>query len=245
MKAVIVAAGKGTRLYGNDAEIPKCLTEIADGKTLLDLMIASLNKHGITDIAIVTGWKKEMIQEKLGDSVKYFFNPFYKTTNNMASFWFATEFVDGSDFLYLHADLLYDDELIKKAMESEGDINLLTDKDDFNEEAMKVRLDEQGNLIESSKAIPLDEAHGEWTGIIKFTANGWNNLLPEIETLLFEGKFMDYDTSALTNLAEKKFPIKITSTEKLPWIEIDFPEDLERAKNKIYKTLIGDKQDNG
>jgi choline kinase len=103
---------------------------------------------------------------------------------------------------------------------------------------MKVKLDEKGHLIESSKAIPLDQAGGEWTGIIKFTSEGWKKLIPEIEALLAEGRFMDYDTSALTNLAEKGFPIKIVSTDKLPWIEIDFPDDLEKAKNEIYPKLL-------
>ncbi|MDP7282624.1 MAG: phosphocholine cytidylyltransferase family protein [Candidatus Undinarchaeales archaeon] len=244
MKAVIVAAGRGTRLYGNDAEIPKCLSEITEGKTLLDLTIENLKKHGITDIIIVTGWKKEQIQEKLGDTVTYIVNPFFATTNNMATLWLAKEAVGDEPFIYLHSDLLFHDGLIKKAIDSEGDIVLVTDTDDFDEEAMKVKLDENGNLLESSKAIPLNEAAGEWTGIIKFTSAGWKKLVPEIELLLGESQFMDYDTSALTNLAKKGGEIKIVPTEKLPWIEIDFPEDLERAKNKIYKTLIGDKQEN-
>jgi|TARA_Y100000034_G_scaffold128501_1_gene183203 choline kinase len=238
MKAVIVAAGRGTRLYGNDSEIPKCLTEVAEGKTLLDLTLENLKKHGITDIAIVSGWKKEKIHEKLGDSVTHLFNPFYETTNDMASLWFGKEAVGDEPFLYLHSDLLYHDELIKKAIDAEGDIVLVTDTEVFDEESMKVKLDEKGHLIESSKAIPLDQAGGEWTGIIKFSSEGWKKLIPEIESLLAEGRFMDYDTSALTNLAEKGFPIKIVPTDKLPWIEIDFPDDLEKAKNEIYPKLL-------
>lgn len=90
-KAIIVAAGLGSRLGDLTKDIPKSLLKIGKD-TIIERNINTLKKNGIEDIGIVVGYKKEKIMELLGDGYTYIFNPFYENTNNMASLWFAKIF---------------------------------------------------------------------------------------------------------------------------------------------------------
>ncbi len=230
-KAVIVAAGMSSRLYPLTLEKPKGLLHVGH-RPMLGRSIEILKKNGIEDIAVVLGYKREMIQEALGDSIRYIANPFYQQCNNMGSLWFAKAFVGNEPFAYLHGDIVYDESILadtlKHANENSNTMELVTDFTHTNEEAMKVRVTSENVLIESNKEIPLHEAKGEWTGIAYI--KNVKATFEYIERILFGEGLNFYDTHAFTKMAKDGHKIFCSPTGPKPWLEIDFLEDYERAK---------------
>jgi choline kinase len=234
-KAVIVAAGMSSRLYPLTLERPKGLLKVND-EELLKRSVKLLRDIGMDDIAIVLGYKKEMIMETLGNSITYISNPFYRQCNNMGSLWFAKSWIGSDPFVYMHGDIIYHKDILQlnydDAMKHDCALDLVTDFGPVNEEAMKVRVTADNMLIESQKNIPLHEAKGEWTGIafVKDPASTFSY----IEKVLFDEGLNYYDTHAFTQMAAQGHKIFCSSTRGLPWLEIDFLEDYERAK-EIFK----------
>ena len=235
MKAVIVAAGAGHRLRPITNDIPKCFLPVGDCP-LIEYSLEALKRCGIKQIALVVGYMKVEFPARLGNGYEFIFNPFYATTNDMTSLWFAKEFVRDSDFVYLHSDLLYHPDILAMTVASRAEIALAVEETVCDEEMMKVRVDGL-DLLESGKDVPLGEAFGEWTGIAKFTRIGWQRYLPRIEQLLAEGQFNSYDTVAMNRLVQQERIIQIVPFQGLPFIEIDYPEDLEKARCEVLPRL--------
>lgn len=229
-KAVIVAAGLSSRLYPTTLERPKGLLEIGN-QTILDRSINLLHSYGIKDIAVVVGYKGDVIRKSIGDKVSYINNPFYKECNNMGSLWFAKNFVGNSPFVYMHGDIVYDGNILSNMLESKimSEVNMVTDYGPADDEAMKVKTDGANYLIESDKELKSFETAGEWTGIA--CINNSNKLFNTIENILMNDGLTKYDTFAFTEMAATGSKIYCSSTEKLPWIEIDFLEDYKRAED--------------
>ena len=97
------------------------------------------------------------------------------------------------------------------------------------EEEMKVRVSE-GLVMEADKAIAQEEAFGEWLGIIKFEPSGASAFFDEAARMLENSKTL-YDCAVVSGLAARGTDIHCVEIGKLPWVEIDFPEDLEYAKS--------------
>ncbi len=235
MQAIIVAAGRSSRLYPLTNETPKCLLEIG-GSSLIQRAVDLLNANNIIDIFVVVGFYHQKIRQSLKDQVRFVYNPFYAQTNNMASLWLAMPFLGPGDFIYLHSDVIFHEHLLKKLVNSreEVDINLLVDFQSIDEEAMKVRV-ESSRFIESNKEIPLDQAAGEWTGLALISAAGKRPLLAAMEAILEQGGFQEYDTAAFSSLARQGNNFGLTATDGLPWCEIDTGSDLDRAKKLFEK----------
>lgn len=234
-KAIIVAAGLSSRLYPLTLEKPKSLLKINNQEILLR-NISMLETQGVTDIFVVVGYRKNDIIKKVGNRAQCIFNPFYKFCNNMGSLWFAKDMVSNEPFYYLHGDIVYSKELldnfIKDTKESRATINLAVDFSETDEEAMKVRTTADGLLIESNKEIALDKSNGEWIGIAAI--NEPKMVFKYIEEALQNENYNVYDTFAFSNMAQDGFNLRCVSIKDEPWIEIDFLEDYERAK-EIFK----------
>ncbi len=230
MKAVIVAAGRSSRLYPLTHATPKCLLPVG-GSALLERAANMLGAAGVDELVVVVGFCHEQIRERLAGRASFVLNASYAETNNMASLGMALPQVADDDFVYMHADVIVHEGLLERllAAPADHDIQLLTDFDHVDDEAMKVRA-ERGRFAESSKLIPLDQAAGEWVGLARVARRAAAPLLAAIEGLLAEGQRQAYDTAAFTRLARAGMPIGLTPTDGLPWCEIDTPADLARAR---------------
>ncbi|MFC1535548.1 NTP transferase domain-containing protein [Candidatus Neomarinimicrobiota bacterium] len=228
MQAIIVAAGEGTRLRPLTESRPKALLDIND-RSLITRSIGILQDVGVTDFALVVGYREEMIKEHLAElEITWFSNPLYQSTNNMASLRIALPFIKET-FLYLHSDLIYDPRLLQQIVVDSNPNVLLVERKSCNAEDMKVKV-EGGILVESNKEIPLAESFGEWTGIAKFSSSFAEVLLMRIGILMEQGHQQAYDTLAFTELAREGHTISIAEFDGLPWVEIDTWEDLEQAR---------------
>jgi len=120
MKAIILAAGRGSRMNEGTANKPKCLMELG-GQTLLDYGINSLVKAGFDkgDIGIVTGYKRELIKI---DGVRYFHNENWSETNMFVSLTMAREWLTTEPCIMCYADICYNANAVRKLIVSSSDL---------------------------------------------------------------------------------------------------------------------------
>lgn len=231
-KAVIVAAGLATRLHPLTLSCPKSLLVI-DGETLLARSVRLLRENGIVDIGVVVGYRAAMIADALGTQITCIPNPFYRHCNNMGSLWMARDFVADAPFAYLHGDLIYSERLLGDFLRNGGSstasIDLLTSFGPVDDEAMKVRVDDDGRLVESSKSIPSTDAQGEWIGIAVMRRP--RSLFRTLERHLLNESLIDYDTAAFTTMAKAGGDLRCLPSGDEPWKEIDTLEDWESARH--------------
>ena len=118
MKAVILAAGKGKRMGSITKKLPKCLLKF-DNKTIIEMQIDILNKNGIEDIIVVTGFKRDLVRDVLKDRVKYVVNDIYDQSNSSYSLYLAREGLK-KGWLHMNCDLLFSPDILKKILESKS-----------------------------------------------------------------------------------------------------------------------------
>jgi choline kinase len=235
MKAIILAAGKGTRLDGAAVK-PKCLVEIG-GITLLQRQMESIRDANIKSIVVVVGFGAGSIREECDRDVTFVENVQFAETSSLYSLWLAREHLtDG--FVVLNCDVLFHPQLLTNLLESSHDDALLlsdTDATPLGDEEMKVKLKE-GLVVDISKAMDPLEADGENVGIVKFSAQGAKSLIGYMDQLIATGAVKDWAPRAFREFA-LNHPLHALSTGGLPWIEIDFPEDYQRAVTEIYPRI--------
>jgi len=237
MKAIILAAGKGTRLNGHDLK-PKCLFEVG-GQTLLARQVEALREAGINEIVIVLGFEAERIRDLYEHTASFVINSRFEDTSSLYSLWLAREHLrDG--FVVLNCDVLFHPQLLTRLLSSPFEDALLIDLVDKNnnhlgDEEMKIKL-KDGLVADISKDMDPAEADGENVGIVKFSAEGASRLVEEMDVLIASGRLREWAPRAFLAFA-RRFPLHAISTAEYPWIEIDFPEDYRRAKEEVFPQI--------
>lgn len=237
MKAIILAAGKGTRLDGAAVK-PKCLVEVG-GSTLLNRQLEILRALGINDIVIVIGFGGASIREHCGSDVSFVENIHFAETSSLYSLWLAREHLS-EGFVVLNSDVLFHPQLLANLLVSSRDDALLISDHDLQtnplgDEEMKVKVKDE-LVVDISKDISPLEADGENIGIVKFSAAGAKILVGYMNELIADGAKKDWAPRAFLEYA-RHHPLHALSTGGLPWIEIDFPEDYQRAVSEIYPQI--------
>ena len=232
MKAIILAAGMGTRL---GSLVPKPLTELADGTMIFDYQVGQLERVvGLDSIAVVVGYKKELLMEKRPELI-YIYNEAYATTNTSKSLLRAiTKFDD--DVLWLNGDVYFDPAVLDKLVEA-GCSAALVDRSKCGDEQVKYDTYEDGTIRNLSKSVaePLGEAVG-----INVIAR--DDRLFLAEELAAVGDH-DYFEKALENLTlAKKVCLKPVYLDGLFCKEIDFQEDLEVVQAYISQRGTDDQR---
>lgn len=233
-RAIILAAGNGHRMGRLTVDRPKCLLEIG-GMPLIERQLASLDACGIHDVTVVIGYHGARITSRLGDRVSYVENARYRETNSLYSLWLARHRLSGGA-LVLNADVLVPTLLIERLLRSRGDDAVLVDRGGpLGPEEMKVKL--WFDLVtDFGKELPPAQADGENVGIAKFGSAGGRRLIEHLESLVGAGHERAWAPLAFRELARQR-PLRAVSTDGTPWIELDFPEDLDRARRVIAPAI--------
>jgi len=233
--AVILAAGAGTRLRPRSERVPKCLLEVG-GRTLLDYQLDALAHHEVRDVLVVTGFGAEQITARYADRIRTIHNPDFETTNNLHSLWSARAEFSERDFLCLHADVLFHPAMLTGCLDSQADACFLLDRE-LNQETMKARL-EGDRVVEINKSIARDQMGGTFLGIARFAPRA-SAALPEIlEALVRDPAHRNsYFTACVPELAGRGLNLGCAWTNGLPWIEIDFEGDFERAEHDVLPRI--------
>nr|AIF11077.1 glucose-1-phosphate cytidylyltransferase (rfbF) [uncultured marine thaumarchaeote KM3_49_A08] len=231
MQAVILAAGRGTRM-GN-IEIPKCLLKFGN-TSLIEYQISCLRKIGINDILIVTGFNSELIKQHLGTNVRYIFNEKFESTNNLYSLLKAKEFVK-EDFICLHADLLFHKNILQKCFEYNSDLCLAVEKN-IRDETIRVQI-ENRKITRISKTIPMELSSGNFIGMVKFRENIHKLLFTKLLELIEHDNQNAYFVLAIEKMIDSGINVEFIETNNLPWIDIDETHEFEMAQ-KIFPKLV-------
>jgi L-glutamine-phosphate cytidylyltransferase len=242
MRGVILAAGRGSRLNGTANDSPKCLLE-AGGITLIERQIHALRNAGIDDISVVVGCQADRVRRACGQGITYVENTQYAQTNSMYSLWMSRPLLY-EGFVVLNCDVLFHSALLDDLLTARHDNALLlayreAEQPLFGDEEMKVKV-RCGRVTDMSKAMAPAEADGENLGIVKFGAEGAGVLVDIMDRLIDAGGVRDWAPRAFAEFA-KTHPLHAIGTRGLPWIEIDFPEDYERAVHEVLPLLESDR----
>ena len=226
MKAIILAAGVGNRIKELTGGKPKGFLEI-NGKSIIQHQIDVLKAAGISKIAMVTGYRKELFQVFNKQGIRLLYNPFYRGTNVMGSYWFAKAFLD-EPFVFLHGDTYFEPEILDLLIESPGN-NMAVEFKDCGREEMKVKVI-KGNIIEISKE--MKESDGEFIGIAKFDDFPEINL--KVEEIIDE-HFGSFFERVVLELLDTHIKFKAIDIGDRIWEEVDFKEDYENLKKRVLE----------
>ncbi|MFN0116873.1 MAG: NTP transferase domain-containing protein [Elusimicrobiota bacterium] len=240
MKAIILAAGRGSRLGSLSSTIPKCMVQLA-GKPLIAWQLAALRKSGVSDIAIVRGYLKESFTFK---DVSYFDNNDWAATNMVMSLYSAREWLKKEPCIISYSDIVYSSSIIKKLMSaSTSNITISYDvgwhdlwKMRFEnplEDAETFIIDQTSKLLEiGKKTDDLKKVQGQYMGLLRFSPEGWETtekfLLNQSEVIRNK---LDM-TSLLQKLNETGIEIKTMAIDE-KWFEVDNENDL-----MIYEKIL-------
>jgi choline kinase len=240
MKAVILAAGRGTRIRSVHGEHPKCLIEV-DNTTILDHQLDALSMVGINDVAIVVGYEKEQIiahvnaRRLFTQRILFIENPGFAITNNIYSLWLALDWLGDDSFIVLNADVIFDPEILDLAMRLQAPISMIVDPL-WRDETMKVIIVDD-HIIRMSKKISREEFSGTYIGITVFSKSIQTRFFRKMEDVLAAGRVNEFFNVAVEELASEGVPVGYTSTDGLPWAEIDDPVDLMFAQQSVFPQL--------
>lgn len=236
MDALIMAAGRGSRLGPETDRTPKSLIDLG-GSSALQWQLTVLSSREVRRVVIVTGYRRGAIEEtaklvagRFGLDVVFAWNPFWAITNVLASAWFARDRLSTS-FVYTHADTIFHPSILDDLLKREGDAVLPVDIRPCEPEQMKARIDE-GRVTNLSKELSDGEAAGEFLGVALFRDPLIPVLREAMDVLMESGAYGAYFEEAINwAIRERGLQVEVVNTAGRPWTEIDFPEDLEQARS--------------
>ena len=232
-EAVILAAGRGSRLNGAAAGVPKCLLTVGD-RPLIEHNVRAMQAVGIERIHVVVGYGAEQVMQALNGVCEYVINDKYESTNSLHSLWLARNAVQGS-FLLMNGDVLAHPDIFRR-LASEPHSALAYDSGSgFDDEHMKVSV-HNGYLTAIDKQIPTKDSCGENVGVLRFTSGAGEALFDEADRLVRAGHRTTWAPRAVGAIADR-VAIRCVDVSDLPWIEIDYCEDLEKARSHVWPSI--------
>lgn len=234
-KAIILAAGHGSRLRPLTNDCPKCLLDVG-GRAIIDHQLDALRPFGVQDVVVVVGFRGEQIRQHLRATARYIENPRYESTNSLYSLWLARDELR-SGALILNSDVLAPPALFERLLASPAQDAILVERgSDFLAEDMKVTL-RGDQVVDFGKDLPPYRAHAHNVGAAKFGERGAAHLIEHVDRLVAQGRENDWAPAAYKAFASE-WPLIAVPTDGLPWIEIDYLEDLTRARLDIHPAIL-------
>lgn len=236
MRALILAAGVGSRLMPLTADRPKALVEVA-GVPLLARILKACAAAGADEAVVVTGYLHERIDAWLESvapplPVRTVWNAEHATINNAHSLLVARDALAGDDFVKLDGDLLLSPALLVRLISANAPTVALVDtKAELDPEAMKAVVRPDGSIAAFGKWLSVEEASGESIGVERIAKEDASALFEATaEVVHREGNHAAYYEDVYHRLlATGSWHMAALETGGLPWTEIDDAADLARA----------------
>jgi choline kinase len=243
MQAIILAAGRGSRMDKLTQDSPKCLVQFA-GKSLLNWQVESLKTAGVSSVTAVCGYMAEKI--KL-EGLKKLMNSRWNETNMVQSLVEGQSLLKAETCIVSYSDIVYSPDAVRRLILAEGDIVITYDKnwlelwskrfEDPLSDAETFRVDENGVLLEiGNKAANISEIKGQYMGLLKFSPNGWGR----VESFLSGLTPQERDKLDMTSLLKGLIACN-TVINTVPiadsWFEVDNGNDL-----MVYEEILGKSQ---
>ena len=228
MKAIIMAAGIGSRLKQISGNRPKCLIE-KGGISLLSRSVTLLKGRGISDISVITGYKSELIHQELGPRVTYFHNPYFEVTNSIASLWLARDLLC-DDVILMNADLYYEEEVLDTALRQNGRAVMLSDSSRI--EGADFRFCVRGNrILKTGKRLSLNDTDCEYVGIVRIDKSFIETFKVRLEQMIVQGDFTNWWEGVLYAFIDDGIDIFHKDVDGAFWTEVDHIGDYNRLIN--------------
>jgi choline kinase len=239
MRAVILAAGRGSRMGAHTEARPKCFVELAH-QPLIGRQIAALRGGGVSRIGIVRGYLGNQINI---EDATYFENPRWAETNMVMSLAAAAGWLGCDSVVISYADIFYGRGVVRDLAAAAGDLVVAYDRGwrslwtrrfaDPLSDAETFRTDARGNLIDiGRRATQIDAIEGQYMGLLKFTPTAWSAVEAVLAGVDAKSRDAMDMTTLLRALLDSGFPIQTVGIAG-QWGEIDSSGDLE-----LYEKMI-------
>ena len=246
MKAVILAAGEGTRLRPLTDNYPKCMV-MFQGKPIINHIIDTFNFCGINDVIVVTGYKYEILEEHLkGYQIRFIHNKDYETTNMVYSLFCAEEEMN-DDLVISYADIVFTPKVLKLLILNTDKFVVTIDEqwrelwesrmDNPLNDAETMKIDDSGFIIEIGKQPrSYDEIEGQYIGLFKISKSIVKKVRRFYHSLSNsvcndKGDFQNmYMTSFIQLVIERLMSVNAQIIQR-GWLEFDTIDDFEKMKN--------------
>lgn len=244
--ALILAAGYGSRIADVTLN-PKSLLPINE-KALMDWHFESLATVGIKDVVVVTGYKREVLEDylqkfKSNFNLQFAVNDDYKIKGNTYSLFFGLEKVE-TDFLLFDADLIYETEILRAFVKDNNPNQILVGESSIDDiESAKAMIDQDGfvRMTIDKRAVTEEECAkykfaGEAIGILKFSKEYRDDMFNECRKFLADEKNISKNWEHVMNEFLHMHDMGIHQSVSNKWVEIDNREDYERAQ-QLFKDM--------
>jgi L-glutamine-phosphate cytidylyltransferase len=237
MHAVILAAGRGSRLGNKTSDVPKGMVEL-DGKPLLEWQHAALRAAGVADITVITGYLGEVIEQHGFQTLE---NPDWNRGNMVSSLACALDRIQGP-LVISYSDIVYGPDCVKVLLEAEFPIALTYDREwlelwqqrfeDPLSDAESFKLNDNGEIIEiGQRAESVSEVQGQFMGLFKLEEEG-RKWIEEMLRTEDNARLSLDTTSLLRRLIAEARPINGVPIDG-GWCEVDDLEDLTVAEQLV------------
>jgi len=240
MRAVILAAGRGSRMGHLGDDRPKCLVEL-EGKPLIARQIAALRRGGVDEIGVVRGYRAEMIDFP---GLTYFTNTRWAETNMVVSLASAATWLRSGPVIVSYADIFYRSDLVLGLAGAQGQLVVSYDRTwlslwtrrfaDPLSDAETFRIDAAGQLLEiGGRTTRIEDIEGQYMGVLKMTPPAWSAVEALLDVLDAPTRNRLDMTGLLSRLLVRKAPRVSAFGTDGQWGEIDSPEDVALYQNMV------------
>lgn len=235
MRAIILAAGAGTRLNPLTNGLPKCLVSMGT-RPIIDHQIQALRAVGVEDVVLVVGYEAGQIRDHCGDSVRIVENRKFATTNSIYSLYLARHELGADTFLF-NCDIIFHAQVLQRmlaaavpnAVAVDGEVKLQAGE-------MNVQFRRGGEVRAIGKQLEPASCQAMSVQLVKFGAAGARVVAGEVERLIGLDERSVFPTSAFGPLIDSGslFAVEVGD---LPWAEIDDMEDYQRTVDLVLPRL--------
>jgi choline kinase len=246
MHAIILAAGRGSRLAEHNPKgRPKCLMEFG-GRSLLDRHLDVLNQMGVRKLDLVIGYEADQVIDHVGKlfsrpDVAFQYNPRYEQGSVLSLLAARETLESGVPVIVMDADVLYHPGILQALIDSDSENCYLLDQDfEPGDEPVKIAI-KDGVMVEFRKQLAdgLDfDTIGESVGFFRFGPECAAGIAAECVRFESEGLGDAPHEEALRNvLLRQPGDFSFEDVSGMPWIEIDFPEDVIKAAEQVLPAI--------
>ena len=248
MRAIILAAGLGSRLLQTeDRQSPKCLLRF-EGMTLLERHLRLLRSLGVEEVVLGLGFEYQQVEAEL-DRIGWtprpsiVLNPDYNLGSVLTVHTVAQALTAGGDVLLMDADVLYDERIADALTAGRGPVNRVLIDRDFEAGDEPVKLCLSGGVpVELRKQLAADlkyDTIGESVGFFRFDQGGARRLAALVADYVAQDRaHMPHEEAVRDLLRERSQVFEVADVTGAPWIEIDFPTDVIRAAHEVLPQLL-------
>jgi phosphoenolpyruvate phosphomutase len=237
MKAIIMNAGVGKRMYEITEDKPKCLVEISEGKNILGRQLETLVNNEIKDVIMTTGYYENKIKEYIkinfsGLNVRYVYNPKYNSTNCIYSLFLTKQYID-DDVIFMTGDLVFEENVFQRILNSqEQNVVLVNNKVEPPKKDFKARIEDE--VVKEIGVNVFGRNCFFSLPMYKFSRGSFLLWLNEIENFVKEGK-TNVQAEEAFNVISSKINLKPVYFDDEFCTEIDNNDELELVRSYFSK----------